>query len=93
MGRFFPGLLGGLLAASASLTWAAEDPVAAAPPSPPLDRSAPLEHLGFGSCLHQDRPQPIFSAINARSWDAFLMIGDNVYGDATPPARDGLAEA
>lgn len=93
MGRFLPGLLGGLLAASASLSWAAEDPVAAAPPSPSLDRSAPLERLGFGSCLHQDRPQPIFSAINARSWDAFLMIGDNVYGDATPPELDALAEA
>ena len=93
MVRFLPGLFVGLWAASAMLAWAAEDPVAAAPPSPPLDRSAPLEHLGFGSCLHQDRPQPIFSAINARSWDAFLMIGDNVYGDATPPALDELAEA
>ena len=93
MGRYAPRLLGGLLAASASLTWAADDPVAAAPSSPPLNRAAPLERLGFGSCLHQDRPQPIFSAINARSWDAFLMIGDNVYGDATPPALDELAEA
>jgi alkaline phosphatase D len=93
MGRFMPGVLGGILAASASLAWAAEDPVAAAPLSPTLNRAAPLERLGFGSCLHQERPQPIFSAINARAWDAFLMIGDNVYGDATPPALDELAEA
>ena len=93
MGRFILSVLGGFLAAGASLAWGASDPVAAAPLSPALDRSAPLERLGFGSCLHQERPQPIFSAINARPWDAFLMIGDNVYGDAMPPALDELAEA
>ncbi len=82
-----------LLAVSSASAWSADDPVAAAPVSPELDRSRPLTALGFGSCLHQDRPQPIFDAINARPWDVFLMIGDNVYGDATPPALDELAEA
>ena len=37
--------------------------------------------FGFGSCLHQDRPMPIFEAIKRDSLDFFLMIGDNVYGD------------
>lgn len=92
MVRWFLGLVA-FLTLGASSAWGADDPVAAAPRSPELDRSRPLTALGFGSCLHQDRPQPIFDAINARAWDVFLMIGDNVYGDATPPALDELAEA
>ncbi len=35
----------------------------------------------FGSCLHQDKPQPIWSAIIKEKPDAFLLLGDNVYGD------------
>lgn len=35
----------------------------------------------FGSCLHQDKPQPIWSAILQEKPDVFLLLGDNVYGD------------
>lgn len=67
--------------------------VRAAPASPALRSEALLTRIGFASCLHQARPQPILEAVNARSWDLFLMIGDNVYGDAEPPELGALAEA
>jgi alkaline phosphatase D len=35
----------------------------------------------FGSCLHQDKPQPIWRAINQEQADLFVLLGDNVYGD------------
>ena len=38
--------------------------------------------IGFGSCLKQNKDMPIFEAIKADSFDFFLMIGDNVYGDS-----------
>tara|TARA_B100000579_G_C22805362_1_gene842186 strand:+ start:138 stop:1181 length:1044 start_codon:yes stop_codon:yes gene_type:complete len=38
--------------------------------------------IGFGSCLKQNKPMPIFESIRAENLDLFLMIGDNVYGDS-----------
>ncbi|MDU0354264.1 alkaline phosphatase D family protein [Paraglaciecola aquimarina] len=35
----------------------------------------------FGSCLHQDKAQPIWQAINQEQADLFVLLGDNVYGD------------
>ncbi len=40
-----------------------------------------LEVIAFGSCVHQDHPQPIWAAINAERADLFVFLGDNVYGD------------
>ncbi len=40
-----------------------------------------LEVIAFGSCVLQDRPQPIWSAINTEDADLFVFLGDNVYGD------------
>ena len=37
--------------------------------------------IGFGSCIDQDLPQPIWQAIEAKNVDAFIFLGDNVYGD------------
>ena len=37
--------------------------------------------IGFGSCLKQEKPMPIFNAIKSENYDLFLMLGDNVYGD------------
>lgn len=45
--------------------------------------------IGFGSCLKQNNPMPIFQSIKADSFDLFLMIGDNVYGDTE---REDLKE-
>lgn len=42
--------------------------------------SAPSKIL-FGSCSHQDKPMPIFDAINQEGADLFIFLGDNVYGD------------
>jgi alkaline phosphatase D len=35
----------------------------------------------IGSCLHQDKPQPIWRPINQENADLFVLLGDNVYGD------------
>ncbi len=37
--------------------------------------------IGFGSCLDQDLPQPIWKEIKAQNPNLFIMLGDNVYGD------------
>ena len=42
--------------------------------------NAPVKIL-FGSCLHQDKPQPIWQAMNQEQADLFVLLGDNVYGD------------
>lgn len=39
------------------------------------------QRIDFGSCIHQDRPQPIWDTIAARKPDLFLLSGDNIYGD------------
>ena len=48
-----------------------------------LSDDSVLEQIGFGSCLHQDDPQPILDVVVERDFDLFLMLGDNVYGDVT----------
>ncbi len=45
------------------------------------DAGRPLERIAFGSCAHEDKPQPIWPAIVAVKPDLFLFLGDNVYGD------------
>jgi alkaline phosphatase D len=57
-------------------TWAGP---ASAQPVPPLTR------IAFGSCAHQERPQPIWEAVLQYRPELFLFLGDNVYGDV----RDG----
>ena len=42
----------------------------------------PWNRIAFGSCAHQDKPQPIWDAIVAADPDVFLFIGDNIYGDS-----------
>ena len=37
--------------------------------------------IGFGSCLDQNLPQPIWKEIKAQNPEVFIMLGDNVYGD------------
>lgn len=45
----------------------------------------PLERIAFGSCVKQDRPQPIWDSVIAYRPQVFLMIGDNIYGDTDDP--------
>jgi alkaline phosphatase D len=41
----------------------------------------PLTRVAFGSCAHQDQPQPIWERIVDARPQLFLFIGDNIYGD------------
>lgn len=45
-----------------------------------------VSRIAFGSCVHQDRPQPIWEAVNAANPDVFVFLGDNIYGDSEDPA-------
>lgn len=72
------GLVGGIAAgliAGASIGGAVAQPVV------PLDESAVLETIVFGSCARSDRDQPIWESIVTQRPDLFLFIGDNVYHD------------
>ena len=42
--------------------------------------------IGFGSCLDQDLPQPIWETVLKDNIDSFIFLGDSVYGDS----EDGL---
>lgn len=50
---------------------------------PTIDETKTVSRIAFGSCLQQDKPQPIWNAISASKPDLFLWLGDNVYGDTT----------
>lgn len=40
-----------------------------------------IQRIAFGSCAHQDKAQPVWSAVNAFDPDVFVFLGDNIYGD------------
>ena len=37
--------------------------------------------IAFGSCAHQDKPQPILDVVRMRKPQLFVYLGDNIYGD------------
>ena len=37
--------------------------------------------ITFGSCISQDKEQPIWDSIIKEESEAFIFMGDNVYGD------------
>ncbi|WP_417624172.1 alkaline phosphatase D family protein [Paremcibacter congregatus] len=54
----------------------------AATPSPAMTSTEkPLSRILFGSCCHQDKPQPIWQPILEREPELFIFLGDNIYGD------------
>ncbi len=55
--------------------------LAAAPWAAAADADQPLRRIAFGSCAHQDKPQPIWRAIVDSQPELFLFIGDTVYAD------------
>lgn len=57
------------------------------------DPAKVLTRIGFGSCLDQKKPQPIWTDIIKDKPDLFLMLGDNIYGDASPPEMQALFDA
>lgn len=46
-----------------------------------LGQEAPPRCIAFGSCVHQDKPQPIWNAVYAQRPELFVFLGDNIYGD------------
>jgi len=42
-----------------------------------------ITHIGFGSCLDQHRPQPIWPALLKEPFDLFIFSGDVIYEDTT----------
>ena len=46
-----------------------------------LDPSRPVARIAAGSCVRQDRPQPLWETVAAFQPDVLLMLGDNIYGD------------
>lgn len=56
-------------------------------------QEAPLTRIAFGSCSHQDKPQPIWDAVLAWHPELFIFTGDNVYGDVTSDALIELRAA
>lgn len=60
-----------------------------APPNPALAADTVLTRIAFGSCNEQNNRQHMWSLIAARDPQAFLFIGDNIYGD---PTWDGGAD-
>jgi alkaline phosphatase D len=54
---------------------------------------APLTRIAFGSCAHQQKPQPIWDAVLAWRPELFVFTGDNVYGDVASAAMTELRAA
>ncbi len=50
-------------------------------PNPALAADTMLTRIAFGSCNHQSGSQHMWQQIASQNPQAFLMIGDNVYGD------------
>jgi len=40
-----------------------------------------VTRIAFGSCAHQDHPQPILKVAAGYTPDLFIFLGDNIYGD------------
>lgn len=52
-----------------------------------LDPTRPLTRIAVGSCIRQNRPQPIWDAVGRFRPDAILLLGDNIYGDTEDMAE------
>ncbi|HZA67138.1 MAG TPA: alkaline phosphatase D family protein [Geminicoccaceae bacterium] len=61
--------------------------------SPAATQEPPLTRIAFGSCAHQEKPQPIWDAVLDYRPELFIFAGDNVYGDVTSGAMSELEAA
>ena len=73
------GMTVGTPPSETAATTPASEPLARWRAQPVADKA--LERIGFGSCLVQGRPQPIWKAIIGARPQTFVMMGENVYGD------------
>jgi alkaline phosphatase D len=49
--------------------------------SPVQKTKTPVTTIAFGSCGHEDQPQPVLQIAAEQKPDAFIFLGDNIYGD------------
>lgn len=74
------------LSSNRSASLSRSSAMAEAKPDPhPLSQQV-IRRIAFGSCAHQDRPQPIWDAVLEQKPDLFIFLGDNIYGDTRDPA-------
>lgn len=75
-----------LLAVAAPAFAQTPKPETVQPPPPILCTGFKLDdavsRIAFGSCCHQNRPQPIWHTIADAKPDLFIFLGDNIYGDS-----------
>jgi len=75
--------LNGCAATAPSKTMAASSKsVEAVTPMPSKALPRTVSRIAFGSCLSEKEDQSIWTTIAAENPDAFIFLGDNVYGDA-----------
>lgn len=55
-----------------------------AAPNPALTSGTVITRFAFGSCVNENRDMQFWDVIAAQKPQAFLLIGDNVYGDTRP---------
>lgn len=55
-----------------------------APANPVLAPDNVITRFAFGSCVNENRDMKFWDVIAAQKPQAFLLIGDNVYGDTRP---------
>jgi alkaline phosphatase D len=52
-----------------------------------LDPARSITRIALGSCIRQNRPQPIWEAVSGFQPDLLLLLGDNIYGDTEDMAE------
>lgn len=90
------GFSTGLTALLSGITACANPPPVAAAPKPTSVGPAwptSLQRIAFGSCIDQNKPQPIWGPILAAQPDLFIFGGDNVYASTQPWQLDSLEKA
>jgi alkaline phosphatase D len=55
-----------------------------APANPALSPDTVITRFAFGSCQNENRDMKFWDVVAAQKPQAFLLIGDNVYGDTRP---------
>lgn len=84
-------LLGGSVAASTWLAGCASPP--AIPATAQAHATGKTTRIAFGSCIDQNKPQPIWGSILAAQPDLFIFGGDNVYASDVPFSLEKLETA
>ena len=80
----FPVLIGIFVATLGHAEERARSPLPPLAAAPSLNQE--ISKIAFGSCFHQERPQPLVRLVLAKQPDLFVFLGDNVYASTTDMA-------